>query len=263
MGEVTSQRTVEVDALRYGIEQGLTVIDTAEMYADGGAEEVVKEAIKDIRNQVFLVTKVWPTHQSREALPKALDASLTRLGTSYVDLYLLHWPSQSVPLEQTLNALAQVQEQGLARYLGVSNFPTPYLKQAQELLPDGATIAADQVEYHLANRRAETALIPYCVDRQIAVMAYTPVKGIPSLRPASAGYRVLSHIAHDHQVSPATIALAYLIGSGPVIAIPKAIQYRHIDANRAALDVLLSDVERQAIRRAFASPEEELPYEAL
>jgi diketogulonate reductase-like aldo/keto reductase len=263
MGEDQSVRTAEVEALRYGISQGLTVVDTAEMYANGGAEEVVKDAISDIREQVFLVTKVWPNHQSREALPQALEGSLRRLGTPYVDLYLLHWPSRWVPLEETLIALAQVQQQGLARYVGVSNFPTPYLKRAKNLLPDRVHIVADQVEYHLSNRRAETALISYCQEQHIAMMAYSPIKELATLRPASAGYRVLSQIAQDHQVNLTTIALAYLIGAGPVVAIPKAIQRRHIDANRAALDVYLTDVERQAIRRAFFSPATELPYEAL
>lgn len=263
MGHEPSARSKEIDALRYGVEMGLTLIDTAEMYAEGGSERVVQEAIRDIRDRVFVVSKVWPTNQSGEGLINALHGSLDRLGLSQVDLYLLHWPSQRHPLSETLEALAQVREEKLARYVGVSNFPTPHLQKAQALMPSHIKLAADQVEYHLLNRRAETALIRYASLHQVAVMAYSPVKDLASLNKNAAPYGVLKKLADRKNVSPEAVALAYLIGSGPVIAIPKAVQRHHIDANRAALDIELSDEERTALQDAFLSPEEELPYEAL
>jgi diketogulonate reductase-like aldo/keto reductase len=264
MGVDPSQRSREIDALRYGVEQGLALIDTAEMYAQGGCERVVGDAVRDIRDRVFIVTKAWPNHHGASDLPAALQGSLDRLGVDRVDLYLLHWPSRDTALAETVPALAKLLRDGLTRFIGVSNFPTPHLQQAEALLPAGALIAADQVEYHLLNRRAETALIPYAAEKTgLAVMAYSPLKDVFAAPHRHSGMAVLRDIAQAHQIFPQTAALAYLIGSGPVAAIPKAVQRTHIDANRAALDVELTRDERSRIQRAFHSPPQELPYEAL
>ncbi|NMP23609.1 aldo/keto reductase [Sulfobacillus harzensis] len=262
MGADPSRHTAEVDALRHGIEQGLTLIDTAEMYADGGAERVVGEAIRDVRDQVFVVSKVWPTHMGASDLLGALEQSLKRLKIDAVDLYLLHWPSRHHPLAESLGALKKAQDRGLARHVGVSNFPTPQLKQAESVVPD-LTIAADQVEYHLENRRAEVALIPYAAERQIAVMAYSPVKNLRSLSANDGRFQVLDTLAKKYDCTPETIALAFLIHHGSVIAIPKAVQKSHIDANRQALELVLTSEDLAAIDRAFPPASEELEYQAL
>lgn len=263
LGTDPSQRTKEVDALRYGIEVGLTLIDTAEMYAQGESEKVVGDAVSDLHNRVFLVTKAWPDHHGAAALPRALEKSLERLRVPAVDLYLLHWPSRQYPISETIPALATLYQAGLARHIGVSNFPTPQFREAQALLGDGVLLAADQVEYHLLNRRAETALIPYAMAHQVAVMAYSPLKDLFALKPSRSPYTTLARIAKSRRVTPETIALAYLIGSGPVIAIPKAVEKAHMDANRAALEVALTDPERTELQTAFTSPREELPLEEL
>ncbi len=263
MGSDPVSRGTEVAALRYGIEQGLTLIDTAEMYADGGAEQVVGEAVSGIRDRVFLVTKVWPPHMSANGIRRALEASLRRLRVDQVDLYLLHWPSQEHPIQESLEGLAAIHQAGLARYVGISNFPTPHLKEAMTLFPSGTAIAADQVEYHLLNRRAETALIPYARERHVAIMAYSPVKDLRQLSSADPRIQVLQGIAEHHGATIESVALAYLIGAGPVVAIPKAVGRAHIDANRAALDLTLTEEDRRAIAAAFPRNDEELPFHAL
>lgn len=263
MGSEPADRSREIDALRYGIEQGLTLIDTAEMYAQGGAEEVVGEAVADMRERVFLVSKVWPTHMGSHDLRPALEASLKRLRVDQLDLYLLHWPSREHALTDSMKALADVHASGLTRTIGISNFPTRQFEDAQALLPDGVRLAADQVEYHLLNRRAETTLIPYAATHQLAVMAYSPVKDLRSLGADDARFKVLRAIADTHGVLPETVALAFLLAAGPVAAIPKAVQKAHIDANRQALDVTLTADEVQRIAAAFPRDNQEIPFQAL
>lgn len=263
MGEDPRQHTQEVDALRYGINQGLTLIDTAEMYAEGGAEKVVGEAISDMRDEVFLVSKVWPNHQSPEQLPRALDKSRKRLGCDYLDLYLLHWPSRDYPLQDTLTALANVQAAGLTRYIGLSNFPTPYFIQAQNLLGSRAHLVADQVEYHLTLRSAETTLIPYAMGHHIAVMGYSPLKHMVRSNLSQRPWDTLQKIAISHGVSPYTVALAALIRFDPVVVIAKAVSPQHIDHNRAALDLQLAPKEWEMIDQAFPPSQQELAYHPL
>lgn len=263
MGADPAHRTEEIDAIRYGLGCGLTLIDTAEMYADGGSERVVGEAIHDVRESVFLVSKVWPSHMTRDGIMRALEESLKRLRTPYLDLYLLHWPSQEHPLTGALKGLADAHGQGLIRHAGISNFPTKELKDAQALMPAGTTIDADQVEYHLLNRRAEHALLPYAAQEGIAVMAYSPVKMLTSLTQEDPRRVLLEALAETHQTTMAAIALAYLIQAGPVVAIPKAVTKTHIDANRQALDVALTVDDVAAIQQAFPAQGEELPFQAL
>lgn len=262
MGMEGQDHRAEADALRYGIDLGLTLIDTAEAYAQGGSERVVAQAIQGLRDRVFLVTKVAPSNAGHESFRHSLTESLQRLETDYVDLYLLHWPSKTVPLEETLEAMAEAHREGLIRYIGLSNFPTDHLEAAQKMLGD-RPIAADQVEYQLTNRRAETALIPYAARCGTAIMAYSPVKDLFDLGDDHPGKTTLKNIAEAYGVTPETVALAYLIGSGPVVAIPKAVQRAHIEANRQALDLDLSDRERRALQEAFPAAAEDLPFVAL
>ncbi len=262
MGVEGQDHRAEADAVRYGIDLGLTLIDTAEAYAQGGSERVVAQAIQGLRDRVFLVTKVAPSNAGRQSFRFSLTESLKRLQTDYVDLYLLHWPSKTVPLEETLEAMATARRDGLIRYIGVSNFPKEQLDEAQKMLGD-LPIAADQVEYQLTNRRAETALIPYAARCGTAIMAYSPVKDLFDLGEDHPGKLTLKQIAEAHRVSSETVALAYLIGSGPVVAIPKAVQRAHIEANRQALDLELTQDERRALQEAFPGPQEDLPFVAL
>jgi diketogulonate reductase-like aldo/keto reductase len=263
LGTDRRRRHQEVEALRYGIEQGLTVIDTAEMYANGGAEEVVADAIDGIDQPVFLVSKVWPTNQAPDRLRRSLEATLKRLRRPQIDLYLLHWPSCSVNLRDALTGLTQAFRDGLTRYVGVSNFPTAALQEAQALMPPDVPLVVDQVEYHLLNRRAETQLIPYANRHGVTLMAYSPLKFLAHLDPHDPRYQVLQQLAAKRQVEPATVALAYLLDAGPVIAIPKAISKAHIDANCQALTLELSADERHALKAQFPVPSEDLPFQAL
>jgi diketogulonate reductase-like aldo/keto reductase len=173
MGERRSARPAEVAALRLGLDLGMTLIDTAEMYADGGAEEVVGEAIRGRRDEVFLVSKVLPKNASREGTMRAAERSLRRLGTDRIDLYLLHWEG-SHPLAATLEAFTRLREAGKIVHYGLSNFDRDLMQEA-ESLPGGATLAADQVLYHLGKRAPEARLLPWCAERGVVVMAYSPL----------------------------------------------------------------------------------------
>lgn len=258
MGDDPRQRTAEVDALRLGIELGLTLIDTAEMYAQGGAERVVAQAIADCREQVYLVSKVWPTHASRANVLTSLKATLDRLQTSYLDLYLLHWPSRHAPLEETLDALADAKRQGLVRSIGVSNFPSRLLAQAVNHLGAGQ-VAANQIEYSLTERRPEKSLLAACHSQGIAVMAYSPVKHVMT----HPGRAALDQVAQTYGVSPATVALAWVISHPGVVAIPKASRPEHIRANRAAAELLLSADDRRRLEEAFPAAPGEVPLQIL
>ncbi|MCY0878820.1 MAG: aldo/keto reductase [Firmicutes bacterium] len=263
LGRDRKTRDQEIEALRYGIERGLTLIDTAEMYADGGAEEVVGEAIRQASQPVFVVSKVWPSNQAPARLRRSLEASLKRLGREQLDLYLLHWPSRTVPLKDALAGLVEAYRAGLTRYVGVSNFPTAALQEALALMPPDVPLVVDQVEYHLANRRAETQLLPFARAHQVTLMAYSPVKFLAHLRPGDDRADLLARLAQAHHTAPATIALAYLLEAGPVIAIPKALSRAHIDANAAALEITLTEEERRALQEHFPCPSEDLPFTAL
>jgi diketogulonate reductase-like aldo/keto reductase len=263
MGQDPANRRAEIEALRLGIEQGLMVIDTAEMYANGGAEEVVAEAIRGVSEQVFVVSKVWPSHAQYDQVLNALNQSLKRLRRDYVDLYLLHWPSRSVPLAETLRALHTAQREGKARYVGVSNFPAGLLDEARHAAESENLIAVDQVEYHLGNRRAEYRLIPYCEQHHLALMAYSPIKGLYRLPATHPGWQTLKTLAQARGVPQETIALAYLIQSGPVLAIPKAVAPDHVLANRKALDLELTSSEIQQLHEAFPMPQEDIPLQAM
>lgn len=246
MGESRRARTREVDALRLGLSLGLTLIDTAAVYGAGEAESIVGDAIADCREQVFVVTKVWPSHASAAALLASARASLRRLRTDRVDALLLHWPTRSVPLAETLGALAELRRSGLARHIGVSNFDRRWLERARAALPAGERLAIDQVPYSLGNRRAEIAVLPQARSDGQLVMAYSPLDRGRAAR----GDTCLEAIARRHDASPAQVALAWLIAGDGVVAIPKATRPDHVRANAAAADLLLTDEERQSIAAA-------------
>jgi diketogulonate reductase-like aldo/keto reductase len=244
MGERRADFRAEVRALRLGIELGLTHIDTAEMYGDGGAERVVGEAIAGQRDRVFVVTKVLPSHASYAGTVRACEASLRRLRTDHVDLYLLHWWSDDHPIGETMRAMEALVARGLVRRIGVSNFDVAQLEAARRALRR-ERLACNQVRYHLRDRTIEKDVLPYCQTKRIAVVGYTPL--------ARGGFRhdPVPAIAREHGRTPRQVALAFLTRRAPLFAIPKASDPEHVRENAAALDLRLTADELAAIDAAF------------
>jgi len=244
MGESRRTEKDEIAALRLGIELGMTHIDTAEMYADGGSERVVGRAVEGRRARVFIATKLWPDNASYAGTLKACQQSLRRLGTDCVDLYLLHWPSTH-PIRETMRAMEELVGRGQIRYIGVSNFDVSQLKAAQAALTR-ERLACNQVLYHLRDRKIERDLLPYCETENIAVVGYTPlVKG---------GFHkgVVAEIAKKHNRTPRQVALNFLTRHPSLFTIPKASQAEHVRENAAALDITLSPDDLKAIGQATA-----------
>jgi len=256
MGEDRRKRTQEIAALRTGIELGLSVIDTAEMYGDGAAEELLAEAILGRRDDVFLVSKVLPENAARGDVIEACARSLRRLRTDHIDLYLLHWRGL-VPLEETLAGFEALQQAGHIRYWGVSNFDTPDMEQLVQL-PGGDAVASDQVLYNLMRRGVEYDLLPWCRMRNIPVMAYSPIEQGRLLK-----HPTVRAIALRYGATPAQIALAWVLRQEGVVAIPKAATPAHVRENREALEIRLSGEDIAALDVAFPPPEEKLPLELL
>ncbi|MER8806550.1 aldo/keto reductase [Mesorhizobium australicum] len=247
MGEDARRRAGEVNALKLGLDLGMTLIDTAEMYASGGAEEVVAEAIAGRREELFLVSKVLPSNASRAGVPAACEKSLKRLRTDRIDLYLLHWPG-SVPLGETVEAFEALKKAGKIRHWGVSNFDTD---EMEELTGFGAggNVQTNQVLYNLSRRGPEFDLVPWSRERGIPLMAYSPVE-----QGALARNSRLDAIAARHNATPAQIALAWVMHQDGVIAIPKASSQEHVRQNFAALDIKLTSGDLADLDRAFPPP---------
>lgn len=252
MGENASQRKAEVAALRAGVDLGLTLIDTAEMYADGGAEEVVGDALVGVREKVFLVSKVYPWNAGGQKAIAACEASLRRLKTDRLDLYLLHW-SGSYSFEETVAAMEKLIEQGKIRRWGVSNLDYDAMQELWQV-PGGSQCATNQVLYHLASRGIEYDLLPWCQQQQLPVMAYSPLAQAGRLRSGLLNNPVVNEIAHAHQASAAQILLAWVISHQGVMAIPKAASVEHVKQNAAALAITLSAGELMALDKAYPAP---------
>jgi len=244
MGESPGARKDEVTALRLGIELGLTHIDTAEMYGDGGAERVVGQAISGRRDQVFIATKVLPSNASYAGALRACERSLKRLGTEYVDLYLLHWWSSQHPIGETMRAMEELVARGLARFIGVSNFDVGQMRAARAALTR-ERLACNQVQHHLRDREIEDAVLPYCKRERIAVVGYTPLARGGFLR------GVVAEIAERHGRTPRQVALNFLTRRDSLFTIPKASRPEHVRENAAALDFRLTPAELKAIDDAF------------
>ena len=249
IGEKKSARAKEVAALRLGIELGMSFIDTAEMYADGGAEDVVGEAIQGQHEEVFVVTKVYPHNASSIKLPKACDRSLKRLRIDAIDLYLLHWRERTPPLWETVNAFEQLRAAGKINRWGVSNFD---IEDMEELLSlkEGRQCATNQVLYNLETREIEFGLLPWSQTNKIPIMAYSPVGHSGQLLRNAA----LKKIAQRHNATPAQIALAWVLRQPNVIAIPKASTESHIRDNAASLNIELTKEDAIALDREFPPP---------
>jgi diketogulonate reductase-like aldo/keto reductase len=257
MGEDPGARRDEVAALRLGMELGMTLIDTAEMYGEGGAEEVVGEAIAGRRDDVFLVSKVYPHNASRAGVQAACERSLRRLGTERIDLYLLHWRG-SVPLAETLEAFVRLREQGKIGDFGVSNFDLDDMLEAAAL-PGGDLIATDQVLYNLTQRGIEWDLLPWCRERRLPVMAYSPLESNPQEQGGLLGNPQLGAVARRHGVTPAQVALAWLLHQEGVAVIPKAVRPQHVRDNRAALDLQLTTEDLAQLDAGFPAPRRRRP----
>jgi diketogulonate reductase-like aldo/keto reductase len=256
MGEDARRRPQEIAALRRGLELGMTLIDTAEMYGEGAAEELIGEAIEGRRNKVFLVSKVYPHNATRGGTVSACEGSLSRLGVESIDLYLLHWRG-SVPLDETLGALAGLQSAGKIAAFGVSNFDTSDMNEAWGIA-HGRRIQTDQILYNLTRRSVEHDLLPWLQGNGVPVMAYSPVEQGRLLR-----HPKLAAIASQRGASPAQIALAWLLGKPGVIAIPKSADRRHTEENRGAAEITLSAEEVSALDNAFPRPKNRKPLEML
>ena len=256
MGVNPSRRAEEVRALRLGLDLGMTLVDTAEMYGEGGAEEIVGEAIRGRRDEVFVVSKFYPYHASRGELARACERSLKRLAIDAIDLYLLHWRG-SVPFAQTVETLLRLVAEGKIRRWGVSNLDVAELEEIGAL-EGGEGLASDQVLYNLAQRGVEYDLIPWCAERGIPVMAYSPLDqgGLAE----AANVRALAQRAG---ISNAQLALAWTLRHANVISIPKASRFEHVRANRAAADVALDDAILEALDRAFPPPRRKRPLQMV
>ncbi|MFE1081422.1 aldo/keto reductase [Nocardiopsis alba] len=256
MGETASARADEVAALRHGLDLGLGLIDTAEMYGSGGSEEVVGEAIRGRRDEVFLVSKVLPHNADRSGTVAACERSLRRLGTDHLDLYLLHWRGGH-PLEETLEAFAELRDAGKIGAFGVSNLDTDDMRELRSV-PGGEECATDQILYNLTRRGPEFDLLPWCREHGIPVMAYSPIEQGRLL-----GDEVLGRIAEEHGASPAQVALAWILTDRNLCAIPKASRVEHVEANRAALDLRLTSDDLRALDEHFPAPTGKVPLEIL
>jgi diketogulonate reductase-like aldo/keto reductase len=259
MGEDRAKRQTEIAALRLGLDLGMTLIDTAEMYGEGGAEEMIGEAIAGRRSDVFLVSKVYPHNATRTGAVEACERSLQRLKTEYLDLYLLHWRG-SAPLTETFDAFRSLKQVGKIRDYGVSNFDQDDMAEVNNI-PGGDKIVTDQVLYNLARRGIEWDLLPWCRERAILIMAYSPIDHSRNTRGGMLGDPQLISIASRHGVTTAQVALAWLLQQEGVIVIAKAGQEPHVRENRAALDLKLTDEDLTDLDQAFPPPRKKTALE--
>jgi diketogulonate reductase-like aldo/keto reductase len=250
LGESAAVRKAEVGALRLALDLGYRVIDTAEMYGDGGAEEVLGEALQDaaaVRDTLFIVSKVYPHNASRSGAVAACERSLRRLGIDRLDLYLLHWPG-SHPLGETVAGFEALQQRGLIRHWGVSNFDLDEMQQLAQT-PGGAACSTNQVYYSLGQRGIEHSLLPWQRAQHMPVMAYSPID-----QGALASHRALQPIAQRHGATAAQIALAWVLHRPGVLAIPKAAREQHLRENLAAAELVLDQEDLAALDRLFPPP---------
>ena len=244
------------EQMDYAVEQGVNFFDTAEMYGEGASEELTGKAIDGRRDEVFLVSKVYPWNASRRGVIEACEASLERLQTDRLDLYLLHWRGEH-PLEETVAGFEALRRDGKIGAWGVSNFDTADMEELMAV-PDGRNCATNQVLYNLSRRGIEYDLLPWCQEHEIPVMAYSPIEQGRILRNAE-----LIRIAKAYQATPAQVALAFLLERDKVIAIPKSSTASRVEENAVAVDLDISDEDWEALDAAFPPPERKQPLEML
>jgi len=254
MGEHAGRRAAEAAAIRLGVELGLTLIDTAEMYGEGGAEEVIAQAVAAQRDRLFIVSKVYPHNATRRGTVEACERSLRRLKTDRIDLYLLHWRG-SVPLAETVDAFEELRHRKKIRHWGVSNFDAGDMKELSTL-PAGSQCATNQVLYNLARRGVEWSLLPWQRERGIPTMAYSPIDQGRLLR-----HKTLAAVAARRGATPAQAALAWLLRQPDMIVIPKATDLDHMRENVGALGVMLDPQDLEELDRGFPPPAQDTPLE--
>lgn len=265
MGEDPMQRQQEIRALQTGFELGLNLVDTAEMYADGESERVVAQAIGGMRGQreeTFLISKVHPKHASHADTLRACFQSLKRLGTDYLDLYLLHWRDESkqIPLSETIGALEQLVREGAIRGWGVSNF-SPQDMEDLKNVPAGQNVQTNQVLYNLTRRGIEHDLLPQSQKDKLPIMAYSPIEQGRLLQDSALS--VLSEVARPKQATPAQIALAWVLHQTGVVAIPKTSRPERVKENMVALEIQLSPDDLAVLDQHFPAPKEAVPLETI
>jgi diketogulonate reductase-like aldo/keto reductase len=254
MGERKAERAAEVAAIRLGLDLGIRLVDTAEMYGDGGAEEMLSEALAGRRDEIFLVSKVYPHNASRKGAIAACEKSLRRLKTDRLDLYLLHWRG-SVPLAETVEAFETLKKNGKIRQWGVSNFDVGDMEELSGV-KDGGNCTSNQVLYHLGSRGTEWRLLERCRNDKVMVMAYSPLGQGPLLRKPALG-----KVAARHGVDPGAVALAWVLRQPGVVTIPKAVKPEHVRANMKALEVKLDAEDLGALDAAFPPPKRGAPLD--
>jgi len=256
MGEDKARAQDEIASLRRGLDLGMVLIDTAEMYADGGAEKIVGTAIAGRRDEVFLVSKVYPWNASAMGTIKACEDSLARMKTDRIDLYLLHWPGDH-PLADTVAAFEKLKADGKIGAWGVSNFDTDGMQELLDV-PNGENVAANQVLYNLSRRGIEYDLLPFCQERGIPLMAYSPIE-----QGRLARHPELIRIAKTYQATPAQLALAFVLERDGMIAIPKTGNPERVAENRESVSLDISDEDWLALDAAFPPPSKKMPLEML
>jgi diketogulonate reductase-like aldo/keto reductase len=253
MTEEHYARQQEIEALRLGVDLGMTLIDTAEMYGDGKAEELIGEAIESIRDQVFIVSKIYPHNATKTGTAKACERSLKRLKTEYIDLYLLHWRGET-KLSEAIEAFELLKKQGKIRRFGVSNFDVSDLEEM-----NNTDCTTNQVLYNLENRGIEFDLIPWCIKHKMPIMAYAPLSHGGSLLTSNA----LKEISNRHHATPAQIALAWTIRHDGIISIPKASTLEHVRSNAAAAKIQLTSEDLAILDKAFPPPKKKETLEII
>ncbi len=258
MGERAAREREEIEALRLGLDLGLTHIDTAEIYGNGRTEELVGKAIAGRRHEVFLVSKVWPEHASYKGTIRACEQSLRRLRTDYLDLYLVHWWSDRYPIEETMRAMEDLVAAGKIRFIGVSNFTVEQMERAQRALAR-ERIVCNQVCYHVKARQIEYRLLPYCEQHGIAVVGYSPFGSGDFPSPRSRGGRVLAEIGAKYGKTPHQVVLNFLTRRPSLFTIPKASRPEHVRENAEAVGWTLAPEDLAALDEVFPPPAREGP----
>ncbi len=246
VGDVRNEgRALEIQALRKGIELGIAMIDTAEMYGDGNAEKLVGEAVKDIRDEVFIASKASPQHFGYDELLNACEGSIRRLGVKHIDLYQLHWPSYKIPIEETMKAMEELVSRGKIRYIGVSNFSVVQTMKAWEALPR-SEIVSNQVRYSLTHRSIESELLPFCEREKLTVIAYQPLDSgrIPLAKMPQV-------ILEKYGMTPAQLMLNWATYRDAVVAIPKASNLEHVQENATAIRTRISGDDYRVLSSKF------------
>lgn len=253
LGEQNTTRTQEIEALRAGIDSGMTLLDTAEMYGSGKAETLIGEAIQGYdRNGLFLVSKCYPQNAGRKNIFKSCMASMQRMKTDYIDLYLLHWRG-GIPLSETVECMEQLKKEGKIRHWGVSNFDTEDMEELWSV-PNGDHCAVNQVLYHIASRGIEYDLLPWLRQRGVPVMAYCPLAQAGDLQRGLYDNPVLKKIAAAHSCSVSQVLLAFVVREKDIIAIPRSSKKEHTLDNAGASEIVLTNAEISMLDQAYPAP---------